>query len=53
MKDLPLLVRGRVRDLETGDERYFKSYAELTAYLDGVLDAAGLTPRHWDAGGGR
>ena len=48
---LPVLLRGRVRDLANRRERYVTSAGEVGAMIEQFLDADGLTPRVWEAEG--
>lgn len=45
---LPAILRARVRDLTTHEERYVGSFAELERIVEARLDADGITPRRWE-----
>ena len=44
----PALVRGRIRNLRGEAQVYVKSFAEIQAFVEAALDAAGDRPRRWD-----
>lgn len=48
VESLPAIVRGRVRDMSTAEERYVGSFAEVEALIEADLDAEGITPRCWE-----
>jgi hypothetical protein len=48
VESLPAIVRGRVRDMSTAEERYVGSFAELEAIIEADLDAEGVNPRCWE-----
>lgn len=43
----PLVLRGRVRDLLTGREAFVATFAQVEAFINAALDAAGATHRRW------
>jgi hypothetical protein len=45
---LPAIVRGRMRDMSTDEERYVGSFAEVEAIVEADLDAEGVSPRCWE-----
>jgi hypothetical protein len=45
---LPAVVRARIRDLTTDEERYMGSIAEVEQVIEASLDADGVTPRRWE-----
>jgi hypothetical protein len=45
---LPAVVRARMRDLATEEERYVGSMAEAEEVIDARLDADGIVPRCWE-----
>jgi hypothetical protein len=44
----PAIVRGRLHDLSTAEERYVGSFDEVIAGIEADLDADGITPRRWE-----
>ena len=42
------MVRGRVRDLETDEEKYVGSFAEVEQVVEARLDDGGIAPRRWE-----
>ncbi|GAA4717936.1 hypothetical protein [Nocardioides conyzicola] len=48
VESLPVVVRGRVRDLETDEEKYVGSFAEVEQVVEARLDAGGVAPRRWE-----
>ena len=48
VESLPLIVRARVRDLATDEEKYVGSFAEIERLVEDRLEAEGLTPRRWE-----
>lgn len=46
--DLPVVLRARVRDMATDEERYVGSIAEVEELIEDALDADGITPRRWE-----
>jgi hypothetical protein len=48
VESLPAIVRGRVRDMSTAEERYVGSFAEVQAIIEADLDAEGVNPRCWE-----
>lgn len=47
-EELPAVLRVRVRDLDTDEEMYVGSMAELEQVVEARLDAAGIAPRRWE-----
>ena len=48
VESLPVVVRGRVRDLETDEEKYVGSFAEVEQVVEARLDDSGIAPRRWE-----
>ena len=48
VETLPLIVRARVRDLATDEEKYVGSFEEIERLVEARLDAEGLSPRRWE-----
>jgi hypothetical protein len=47
-EELPAVLRARLRDLDTDEETYVGSIAELERVVEARLDAAGIAPRRWE-----
>ena len=45
---LPAIVRARIVDLSTEEERYAGSIAELAQVIEDSLDADQIVPRRWE-----
>jgi hypothetical protein len=48
VESLPAVLRARIRDLGTDEEKYVGSFAELEQVVEARLDADGVSPRRWE-----
>ena len=46
--ELPAVLRARVRDMATDEERYVGSIAEVERLIEDQLDEDGIVPRRWE-----